>query len=68
MKIKKSKNWKNKINRNNLIHESSKKVCDFRRFRTIKSFGDSIFTGEKTISKADKKQKQFIRLYFKLLQ
>ena len=41
------KKLEQKINRNDLVYESSKYVYDFRRFRTIKSFGDSILLVKK---------------------
>ena len=49
-----------KINRNDLVYESSKQVYDFIRFQTIRSFGDSIFTGKITLSEADKKQSNLL--------
>ena len=47
------KKLEEQINRNDLIYESSKYVYDFRKFRTIRYFRDSIFDGKMTISKAD---------------
>ena len=48
------------INRNDLIYKSSKYVYYFRRFRTIRSFGNIIFTGKITISEVDKKQSNLL--------
>ena len=44
-----NKNLEEQINRNDLIYISSK----FRRFQTIRSFGDGIFSGKSTLSRAD---------------
>ena len=43
-----------------MVYESSKQVYDFIRFQTIRSFGDSIFTGKITLSEADKKQSNLL--------
>ena len=62
MKLKKEineiKKLEEQINRNYLIQESSKHVYDFRRFRTRRSFVESI--SKTTISKADKKQSNLL--------
>ena len=50
------KKLEEKINRNDLICESSKYKYDIRRFRTIRSFGDSMFPGKITISDPNKMQ------------
>ena len=41
------------INGNGLIYESSKQIYDSRRFWTVRSIGDSSFSGKTTISQAD---------------
>ena len=43
-----------------MLYESSKYKCEFRRFRIIRSFGDSIFTGNITISEANEKQSNLL--------
>ena len=53
---------KEKINRNDLIYELNKYIHDFRRFRTKRSFGDSVFTAKITISEADKKQSNLLEV------
>ena len=45
--------WEEKIKRNNLKHETNKCIYDFQHFKTIKSFGENIISGEITISVAD---------------
>ena len=42
-----------RIKRNNLKHETNKCIYDFQHFKTIKSFGENIISGEITISVAD---------------
>ena len=41
------------INGNGLIYESSKQIYDSRRFWTVRSIGDSSFSGKTTLSQAD---------------
>ena len=41
---------KEQINRYDLVYESRNCIYDFRKFRTIRSFGDSIFSGKITIN------------------
>ena len=43
-----------------MVYESSKYVYNFRRFWTIRSFGDAIFTGKITLSEANKKQSNLL--------
>ena len=50
------------INRNELIYKSSKHVYDFRRFQTISSFGDGIFSGKITISEANEKKSNLLNV------
>ena len=52
-----------------MIYESNKYVYDFRKFRTIRPCGDSIFCGKITTNETDKKQSnlQFTKFYFKLM-
>ena len=56
----KLKNWRNQMNRNYLIFESSRYVYDFRKFREIRSFGDSYFSEKITIGETDKKQSNLL--------
>ena len=39
----KIKRYENKLIRDNLFYESTKQVYDFKIFKTIRSFGDSIY-------------------------
>ena len=59
-KINEIEKFKEQINRNDSIYESCKYVFDFRRFRTIRSLGDSIFNSKITIGEADKKQSNLL--------
>ena len=49
-----------KIDRNDLKYKTNKHIFDLEQFQTKRSFEDSIFDGEITTSKADKKTKQSI--------
>ena len=40
------KKWKDKIKRKDLKYETKICIYDFQQFETIKSFGDSIYTGK----------------------
>ena len=44
------------INRKDLIYETSKYVLNFKQFKTIRSFSDSIFNGKTIQDENDKKQ------------
>ena len=45
-----------KIRRNDLKYKTNKWIYDFKKFETIRSFGDLIFRGENTISEAEEDQ------------
>ena len=63
----KSKSWKNKlIKMIYMVYESTKCTYDFRKFRTIRCFGDSIFSSKITISEADKKQSNLLNITLNL--
>ena len=47
---------KKKVNKNNIISNSSKGPFNFNAFKTIRSFGDSIYSGKITINEADQEQ------------
>ena len=47
---------KKKVNRNNIISTSSKGPFDFNAFKTIRSFGESIYSSKITINKAEQEQ------------
>ena len=48
--------YEKKVNRYNMIYYSSKEPFDFRIFKTIRSFGDGIYSSKITISKGDQEQ------------
>ena len=43
-----------------MIYYSSKKPFDFRMFKTIRSFGDDIYSSKITINEADQEQSDLI--------
>ena len=45
-----------KVNRNNMVYYSSKEPFDFRIFKTIRSFGDDIYSSKIKINEADREQ------------
>ena len=49
------------FDRENLVYkESTKKTYDFRKFRTIKTFGEDIYNGEITLEEADEYQENLL--------
>ena len=46
MKQLKLKTWENKIKRKDLKNETNKYIYDFQQFETIRSFGNSVYTGK----------------------
>ena len=46
-------------------YESNKHIYDFKKFQTIRSFGDSIFNRTITIREADKKQSNLLERILK---
>ena len=48
--------YEKKVNRNNMIYYSSKEPFDFNAFKTIRSFGENIYSGKITINEADQEQ------------
>ena len=47
---------KKKVHRNNMIYYSTEEPFDFNAFKTIKSFGENIYSGKITINEADQEQ------------
>ena len=54
--LNKIKEYKKKVNRDNVVYYSSKEPFDFRIFKAIRSFGDDIYKSEITINEADQEQ------------
>ena len=55
-----NKKLNSKVNRNNIIYYSSKEPIDFKIFKTIRSFGEDIYSGKITINEADQEQADLI--------
>ena len=49
-----------KVNRNNMVYYSSKEPFDFRIFKTIRSFGDDIYSSKIKINEADREQADLV--------
>ena len=49
-----------------MIYKTNTIVFNFIQFETIRSFGESVFTGNVTLGEADKKTKRFIKQYFRI--
>ena len=49
--INKIKEYKKKVDRNDMIYDSSKELFDFKIFRTIRSLGENIYSGKITKTK-----------------
>ena len=58
--LNKIKEYKKKVNRKNMIYYSSKELFDFRIFKTIRSFGDDIYSNKITINEADQEQSDLV--------
>ena len=54
--IDKTKKWEEIIKRKDLKYETNKYRLDFQQFKTIRSFGDSIYNGKINKEEAEKKQ------------
>ena len=54
--IDKTKKWEEIIKRKDLKHETNKYRLDFQQFKSIRSFGDSIYNGKINKEEAEKKQ------------
>ena len=48
------------VDRENLFYKSSKKPCDFKNFRTIRTFGEDIYKGQITFEEADEYQSDLL--------
>ena len=47
---------KKKVNRNDMIYYSSKEPFNFNAFKTIRSYGENIYSDKITINEADQEQ------------
>ena len=52
-KLSKIKKKKKEIKGTDLKYETSKYICDFQKFQTIRNFGDNIYNDEIILSEAD---------------
>ena len=55
------KKWENKTKWNDLKYETNKFIFDFQEFQTIRSFGDSIYTGKINIEEAKIDQNNLLK-------
>ena len=58
------KRYENKVIKDNLFYESSKHIYDFKMFKTIRSFGDSIYNQKIEIRKANQDQADLLEYIF----
>ena len=58
--LNKIKRYENKLIRDNLFYESSKQIYDFRVFKTIRYFGDSIYNHKIKIHEANQQQAKLL--------
>ena len=54
--LNKIKEYEKIVNKDNMIYYSSKEPFDFRMFKTMRSFGDDIYSSKITITEADQEQ------------
>ena len=57
----KIKEYEKNVNRNNMIYYLSKEPFDFNAFKTIRSFGENIYSGKITINEADQEQANLLK-------
>ena len=57
--------WEEKIEQNNLKYKTHKHLYDFQNFETIRSFGDSIYTGKTDIDEAEMDQTNLLDIMVK---
>ena len=48
------------LDREKLIYEAGKYIFDFRKFNTIRTFGEDIYDGKITLEEADKDQSDLV--------
>ena len=48
------------VDREKLVYKASGNMYDFRKFQTIRTFGEDIYTGKITLEEADKNQSDLI--------
>ena len=62
MKLKKSlvKFLKKNVDREKLFYEAGEYIYDFRKFNTIRTFGEDIYNGKITLEEADEDQSDLI--------
>ena len=54
------KEYEKKVNINRMIYYLSKEPFDFRTLKTIRSFGENIYSGKITINEADQEQADLV--------
>ena len=59
-KIDEIRKWEEKIEPKSLKYKTNKCLCDFQQFETIRSFGDSIYTGKINIDEAEIDQRNLL--------
>ena len=59
--LNKNKEYKKKVNRDNIIYYSSKEPYDFRIYKTLRSFGDYIYSSKIIINEADQEQSDLVQ-------
>ena len=59
--LNKIKEYERKVNRDNMIYYSSKEPFDFRMFKTVRSFGDDIYSSKITINESDQEESDLVQ-------
>ena len=59
-KIDEIRKWEEKIEPKSLKYKTNKCLCDFQQFETIRSFGDSIYTGKINIDEPEMDQSNLL--------
>ena len=59
--------WEEKIKQKDLKYKPNKYLYDFQQFETIRSFGDSVYTGKINIDESDLDQSNLLENMIKLI-
>ena len=61
------KNWEDKIKRKNLKYKTKNYTYDFQQYKTVRSFGESIYTRKARIAEAEEDQSNLLKIQYILI-
>ena len=56
------KNWEDKIKRKNLKYKTKNYTYDFQQYKTVRSFGESIYTRKARIAETEEDQSNLLKI------